>query len=74
LYYASIATALLSSRKLITALAPSEIQKGMRWAGDQTWLSDPLRHLFVDAQRLLDEPAVGKISPAKDMPAIDLPD
>jgi hypothetical protein len=57
LYYASIATALVRLDARISQLKDAELQRGLLWARDQSWMDSRTREIIVEA--------LGKISPSK---------
>ncbi|MGA2747354.1 MAG: hypothetical protein ABSG59_01150 [Verrucomicrobiota bacterium] len=55
LYYASIAAALARLDTRISQLTDPELARGMRWAGDQPWVSQPIRDLLAQARLKLEK-------------------
>jgi hypothetical protein len=53
LYYASIASALLHLNTRISQLSDADLQRGLRWAQEQSWLDDKTRALLDGALKKL---------------------
>ena len=53
LYYASIAAALVRLDKRISQLPDADLQRGLRWAMEQTWLDEKTKSLLAAALKKL---------------------
>jgi hypothetical protein len=49
LYYASIAAALVRLNTRISQLSGADLQRGLKWAGEQPWLDEQTKDLFIQA-------------------------
>jgi hypothetical protein len=55
LYYASIAAAAVRLDARISQLPNAELQRGLVWAGDQPWVDDRTREIFVQALKKISQ-------------------
>lgn len=53
LYLMTIATALVRYSKKISSLDPKSLSEGFAWALQQSWVSEPVKALFLEAKVLL---------------------
>jgi hypothetical protein len=53
LYYTSIAAALVHLDERISKLSDADLQNGLRWTQQQSWLDDKIRSLLADASKKL---------------------
>ena len=56
LYYASISAALLRLDERISQLKDAELERGLRWAKDQTWVNQQIQQLLGAALDKLNAP------------------